>query len=128
MSLATFAYVIGIIELLVGIPLIVAPDKTMAWMKRTLDQDALLRSMGAVFLIMGFFVLKDNYSIGKDVAGLIRLVAWITVVKSFMLVWFPNYVRTMHERWSAVPAMRFLWGFLAVLVGVLFMYAGNMLG
>lgn len=127
MTLSTFAYIIGFLEILVGVPLIIAPDKTMSWLRKMLDEDALIRVTGAAFIIIGFFVLKDDYSVGTDVPGLIKLVAWITVIKSVIFCWFPQYGRRMHDRFAVIPALRFIWGFLAVIVGCLFFAAGNML-
>ena len=70
MSLSTFAYFVGVIELTVGIPYIVAPAKTLASLRRMMENEPLMQFVGVILVVIGFLVLKDNPNIGTDTAGL----------------------------------------------------------
>jgi len=126
MSLATFSYIIGVFELLIGIPALLHPDKTIKWVLHVLKSDVYVRTMGAVFLVLSVLVLLENAEIGSDVAGLIVLMAWITAVKSIGVCWWPAWWIGIAERMYAKPAFR-SFGVLAVGIGILFLMAGNAL-
>ena len=118
---------IGIVEILLGVPLIVAPDRTMKWMKKMMDDDAIVRLVGGMFVIVCVLILLEERQIGTDVAGLMRLVVWISLVKTLIMCWWPQYTRNVMNRFSAMPAFRYFMGFMATIIGVLFVLAGNAL-
>jgi uncharacterized membrane protein len=128
MTLATFAYIVGIIELLFGLPMLVSSKKAAAWIRKAFQDDVLIRVIGALFLVISVLVLlTEGTQIGTDVPGLIRLVAWLTVVKSLIFAWFPDVARDVRDKWLADSGMRTLWGLLATTIGVLFLLAGRAL-
>lgn len=127
MDLSTFAYIIGPLELLIGIPLLIKPDTAAKWVLDFVKNHTLMRVLGAVLTVIGVLVLADDYSIGSDAAGLLRLVAWIVLIKGVFLAWYPEKAGELSERHLSVPAMRFVAGFIAVIIGVLFMVAGKTL-
>lgn len=127
MTLSTFSYSVGLIELLVGVPMLLYADATIAWFLNAMKQDVLVRALGVVFLLLCFFVLKENASIGTDVAGLVRLFTWLGAIKSLLLVWFPERLLAVFARWLQHPAMRMSAGVLKCIAGVLFLLAGKAL-
>ena len=127
MSLVAFSYLIGIVEILLGVPLIVAPDKTMKWMKKMMADDAISRITGGLFVVASALVLFEERQIGTDVAGLMRLIVWITLVKTLVMCWWPQYNRNILNRFAVMPAFRYFFGFLATIAGFLFILAGNAL-
>ena len=127
MTLSTFAYFVGALELLIGIPFIVAPAKTLASLKRMMDDEPLMQFMGVLMVIIGFLVLKDNPNVGTDTAGLIRLLAWLVAIKGLAYTWYPAKMRSYADSWLQVPAVRTVGGFVALIIGVLCLKAGGSL-
>lgn len=127
MTLSTFSYTIGMIELLVGVPLLMYPDATIAWFLNAMKQDVLIRSLGVVFLLICFFVLKEDASIGTDIGGLVRLVAWLGALKSLILAWFPERLLAVSERWLQHRALRASAGVVKCIAGILFLLAASAL-
>jgi threonine/homoserine/homoserine lactone efflux protein len=75
MSLSSFAIILAMVELLIGLPLFVAPQKTTGWLVRLTQKDILYRLVGAVFLATCALALAENPSVDWSLAGLIRLLA-----------------------------------------------------
>ena len=127
MSLAVFSYIVGIVEILLGVPLIIAPDRTMKWMEKMIADDVIIRLVGGFFVVVCALLLMEDMQIGTDVAGLMRLVVWIVLAKCLILAWWPQYMRNILNRFSVMPAFCYFMGFLATIVGVIFILAGNIL-
>lgn len=126
MELSTFATIIGILELLVGIPLLVASAATSAFLLNLMRNDSFMRVMGAVSVMITVLVLQDGYQVGTDAAGLIRLVAWIGLIKGLSAAWFPGFLVGMSERVFSSVQMRPVFGVFAVAVGVLLLYGAQL--
>ena len=124
MELSTFSYMLGIIELLMGIPLLLCPGSAGQWMLKLTKDEVLLRVLGALFLVISFLALRKDFTIGTDIAGLIRLVAWVAAIKSLISCWFPQWHARRAERLLSIPVLPRLLGLLAVGFGVLFLMAG----
>ena len=127
MSLATFAYTLSVLELLVGIPMLIAPGKTIAWMKKLMQEDITLRVFSSLLVILGGLVLVENATIGADVPGLLRLLAWILVIKYVIMCWWPGHMRKKADYFFKKSGMVPFFGLAAVIVGVLLIMAGNSL-
>jgi hypothetical protein len=128
MSLATYATLIGVLEILIGVPLLLSPKKTMEWLKGVFDQEVLLRTISAFIAAMSVLVLLENYRIGTDVAGLVRLVAWIALIKHVSICWFPKHIVTMKDWFLRQTSMYPVWGLLVCMIGVMLIGAGRVLG
>lgn len=99
MDVATFALILGVYECLVGVPLLLFPRQTYQWLIHTQENnDALLRIVGAMFLIMGVLVLSGGARITGDVTGFVRLLAWITVIKCLGLCWIPHIMLGIQRK------------------------------
>lgn len=125
MEVATFALILGVYEVLVGVPLLLFPRETFRWLVRSQhDNDALLRVVGTLFLIMGVLVLSGGAKITADVTGFIRFLAWITVVKCLMICWCPAPLLEMQRcvaRWS--PGVQRIAGLFALGLGIFMLWA-----
>ena len=124
MTLSTFAFVLSAIELLLGIPLLLSPDKTGQWLLKLMRHDLLIRVVFAVFFTLACLVLVEGAAIGADVAGLMRLVAWLTALKCLLFCWYPRFNADLAERFLSIPAADRFGGAVAVAAGILFMMAG----
>lgn len=125
MDVATFALILGVYECLIGVPLLLFPRATYLWIVRTQENnDALIRIVGAMFLIMGLLVLTEGARITGDVAGFIRLLAWITVIKCLGLCWCPHVMIRVQQRFATIsPGVQRLFGVVALGLGVFMLWA-----
>lgn len=118
MSLATFCVIVGVYEILVGVPLVVKPAATASWFEDAMKNDPLLRLLGFFFLVISALVLVRGAAVGLDSAGLVRLLAWVSAFKCFLLCWWPQQVIAMKDwYWNRPQLMRVL-GVIATALGV----------
>lgn len=128
MSLASFALAISVIEFLLGIPLLLCPKAAGEWILRFKDEETSLRFMGTFLLIISVLVLVPNPSVGLDVAGLVRLAAWVTALKSLSICWGTKRYAAKLERFFSKPFLRRPIGLMQIVIGVLLAVAGVILG
>lgn len=115
---------LGLAELLVGIPLLISPTKTAYWFNELKRADMVMRLIGGLFLLASILVLSRGASIGRDVAGLVRLFAWIVAIKSLTICWWPSWHHNVGQRMFSMPWLRSVMGLVAIVWGVLFLLAG----
>jgi hypothetical protein len=82
--------------------------------------------MGVVVVMITVLVLQDGYQVGTDAAGLIRLVAWIGLIKGLSAAWFPSFLAGISESIFGSVQMRPVLGVVAVAVGVLLLYGAQL--
>ena len=128
MTLSTFALVLAVIEFLFGFPLLLFPKKTGRLLLDLTKADLLYRTIGALFLVLCVLVLAQGMSVGTDVPGLIRLVAWVGAIKCLIICWWPEKHALLAERMlsSAVFAQR-IFAVIALAAGVFFSLASTTL-
>ena len=127
MELSTFAYTIGIIELLVGLPLLFYTKQTVKWIDKVFKDDVTMRIMGVLMTVLGALVLIEGYEVDLDPEGLVRLIAWATMLKGLMYTWWPQTAAKMKKQWLKGDATLTLGGIAATVVGLLLLYAGSIL-
>ena len=127
MPLSTYCFVLGVVELLLGIPMLVFPEATIRWYDRITKDDATIRVVGGIFLVLCVLVLIEDPAIGTDVPGLIRLLAWLVALKSLVLSWFPHWQARVRRPILSKRPLRILAGVAATGFGVLFLLAGTKL-
>jgi hypothetical protein len=133
MSLSTFAYLLGALELVLGIPLLVAPAKTKQWFFKLKDDPVVLPLVGGLTFILCFVTLSSSFSagqglaVGLTVAGLVRLLAWLGMIKGLVICWCPSHYGRRVERIFSRPLLPRLLGAVALVLGVLLVLAGNWL-
>lgn len=124
MDTAPYCFVLGVIALLGGIPLLVAGAPTARWFQRLGDDAVMSRILGAGFLAPSALVLIENPSVGTDLAGLIRLLCWFVSVKSLMFCWRPSWHTHLRQRLFANTAWRLVSALAMIAWGVIFVAAG----
>ena len=122
MTLTTFAFIAGLCTLVVYIPMLVSGAKTSAFFLTLTKSDVYMRTAGLVGIILTAVVLRDGASIGTDAEGLIRLVAWLGLIKGILAAWWPSVIVGHCEVLCKNPAARPIWGIAGVCVGVLLLY------
>jgi uncharacterized protein YjeT (DUF2065 family) len=127
MALSTFSYVVSALEFLAAISLLASPAKSAEWFLKLKEDDKLLRLVGALFFVLGFLVLTRGVSIGAHVEGLVRLAAWLGVIKSLIICWFPRHFAGLVGWIFSRPVLLRPYGLIALAAGVLFLLAGRYL-
>ncbi len=124
MSLSTFAYTLGALELVLAFPLLVSPDKTKEWLFKLKDDAVVLPVVGGLVFILCFLTLTQGLAVGLTVPGLVRLVAWLGLVKGLVICWCPEHYGRRVEMVFSRPLLPRLLGVIALVLGVLFALAG----
>ncbi|MEE2857880.1 MAG: hypothetical protein VX949_10845 [Planctomycetota bacterium] len=113
---------VGTVQLLAGIPILVAPDRCDRWMASAYKEEVVIRSMGYLWLVAAVLVLFENARVGTDVEGLVRLAAWATAIKCLMLCWWPQQLMRIRVKIYGNRVTRWM-GFAACIMGSLFLAA-----
>ena len=98
MDLVTFCLIVAVCELAIGIPVLIYPERAEKWMQSLLDQELVMRLIGCLWLTVGVLVLFEDASVGIDVEGLVRLMAWATVIKCLIFSWWPMSIMDMRKK------------------------------
>jgi hypothetical protein len=128
MEIAAFAFLLGTVELLIGFPLVVFPEKTADWLLRVIKEPLLYRLVGAGFLLICVLAVAEEPRIGLSLDGFLRLMAWWGIVKCLIICWWPRAFLGLSERFLAGPFRQRLLGVLALAAGAFFFIAGILLG
>jgi hypothetical protein len=126
-DIAAYAFLVGTVELLIGFPLVIAPQKTADWLLRVTKEPLLYRLVGVGFLLICVLVVAEEPRIGLSLDGVIRLIAWWGIVKCLVICWWPMAFSRLSERFLAGPARQRMLGVLALAAGVFFFIAGSVL-
>ena len=118
MSLASFCVIVGVWEIVFGLPMLIRPAATIRWLRDTLEDHTTMRLIGFFFLVISVLVLSEGAQIGTDVLGLVRLFAWLTAGKCLLLCWWPRQFRRMTDLWFSNAAVVRCFGVLATAIGV----------
>lgn len=126
MQLSTFAFTIGILELLIGLPLVFYPKPTIKWVDKLFKEELSMRIIGVFMTILGALVLIDGYEVSAGPAGAIRLVAWLVFFKGILWAWWPQTAVHLKKKWAKNDALMTFGGVMATAIGVLLIYGGTM--
>lgn len=126
MELQTFAIITGLFMLLIALPLLIASDKTHAFVQEYMRNDLHLRCTGAVIVVIAALTLRQGYAIGTDPAGLIRIVAWIGLIKGFAAAWFPAHLVRLTHRVLDDAGMRPVLAIVAIAIGGILLYGSQL--
>jgi|GEM_PF-2756417 hypothetical protein len=120
MTLSTFAAVIAVLEFVIGLPLIIAPQNAADWILRHVRDDVAHRMTGMLMLCLSVSVLPHDHTVTSDLAGLIRLMALMTGIKGLVICWWSaRRVKILESVLSSTLRQRLL-GILALTVSGLF--------
>ena len=123
MELSTFAFILGILELSIGIPIVFAAKDATKILNKFFKDELHLRFSGALMIMIAASVLQDGYQIGSDVAGVLRTVAWLMALKGVFYLWWPDSLGSLRKQFLGSEAGVSFWGMVAVAVGLLLVYA-----
>ena len=118
MSIASFCVIVGVWEIVFGLPMLIRPAATIRWLRDTLEDHTTMRLIGFFFLVISVLVLSEGARIGTDILGLVRLFAWLTAGKCLLLCWWPRHFRRMTDLWFSNAAVVRCFGVLATAIGV----------
>lgn len=117
MPLLTFCIVLGVVELLFAMPPLVRPQRTAQWFLDLKKDSTIVRVVTALFLIIGVLVLTRDTSIGFDLAGLVRLFAWVICIKSLIICWWPQKHAYLADKFLTGSLTQYLVGVWPCRVG-----------
>ncbi len=118
MSIASFCVIVGVWEIVFGLPMLVRPAATIRWLRDTLGDHTTMRLIGFFFLVISVLVLSEGARVGGDGPGLVRLLAWVTGVKCLLICWWPRQFAGMTDRWFHNATVVRCGGLLATAIGV----------
>ncbi len=128
MSLSSFSLVVGVFCYVFGFPLVFCDEKHLAWRKKFLRDENMMRMIGMAFTMVAAITLRRQWVISGDGEGLVVAVAWFVFAKSLFMAWWPAKYSKMRKRYEEyffdTPAIQMFVGFLMVLTGALFTYLG----
>ncbi|HCI04255.1 MAG: hypothetical protein QF755_02115 [Candidatus Peribacteraceae bacterium] len=126
MELTTFAYIIGTLMFLVCLPMLVSPDKTVAFLKKVIEDDTSLRTWGGIYVVVSILVLKEGIEIGTDASGLFTLLAWAMFVKGLVIAWSPKSIKPMQMKVLNNKGALPVHAIIGVVLGVLCFYGAGL--
>ena len=131
MSLSSFSLILGVFFYVFGFPLVFLSQKYLVWQRKMLKDENAMRLVGTAFAMIGALTLRRQWQDGADGEGFVILVAWIVLLKSVFLAWWPSKFSALRERCedrlTDVPALQVFVGCMMVLLGALFTYLGLLL-
>lgn len=92
-----------------------------------MKNEAFARICGAIGVVIAALVLKDGYTVGKDVVGLLTLVVWIGLVKGVILSWYPGILTKQSNALLSNAGLRPIVAIAGLVVGVLVLYGATLL-
>lgn len=126
MELSTFAYIIGTLMFLVCLPMLVSPAKTVAYLKKVIEDDTSLRTWGGIYVVVSVLVLKEGVEIGTDASGLFRLLAWAMFIKGLVIAWSPKSIKPMQMKVLNNKGALPVHAIIGIVVGVLCFYGAGL--
>ena len=131
MSLSSFSLVLGVFFYVFGFPLVFLSEKYLRWQRKILKDENAMRLIGTGLAMISSVTLRRQWRIGLDGEGFVIFVAWIVLLKSLFLAWWPSRFATLRERLedrlTDIPALQVFVGCMMVLLGALFTYFGVVL-
>ena len=131
MSLSSFALVLSVFFYVFGFPLVFCDENYAVWRKKILKDGNMVRIIGMAFTMIAAVTLRQQWKVTYDGEGLVVLFAWVTLLKSIFMAWWPKYYEGfrsyVEDEYLAIPAVSVIAGFLMVLLGAIFLYFGILL-
>jgi len=80
------------------IPAILYPKKWQKVMKKALKEESLVRLSAFVTFIISFLFLSVHWKFNGGWFMIIPIIGWLTLLKGFMLLWFPGSIYKMAKK------------------------------
>jgi hypothetical protein len=127
MTLASFSIAAGLLCYLFGFPMIFAEDQAIAWRRKLLKDEVVVRLLGAFLAVIAGMALRTQWMVTADGEGIIVFIAWIQLIKGAYLAWWPNKYAELiawdEEKFHA-PVWQVLHGILMIFAGAFLTYLG----
>lgn len=127
MEILTFANSIGILDILIGLPLLLYPKQSRKWLDHLCKEEQLIRIIGALMAMYAGGILLGGYYVDLTPVGLLQLVAWLVFLKGLTWAWFPGFVQQMKKKWLKSDTILTISGLAATAIGSLLVYAGSVM-
>lgn len=111
---------------LFALPLLVSSEKTYAFVQEMMRNELHLRCMGAVIVVIAALTLRQGYAVGTDPAGLLRIVAWIGLIKGVTAAWYPHLLVKMTHRVLDDEGMRPVLAVIAIAISGILLYGSKL--
>lgn len=122
MDYSTFAFVIGIILILEGIPLSFATAKAEKWINAFMKDDIHPRVAGVLMVIIAALFLREGYEISADFEGIVRFLGWIVALKGVLYTWWPEDINSFRKSFFKNQSTLALSGMVAAALGIVLVY------
>jgi hypothetical protein len=131
MSLAVFSLTLGVFCYAAGFPMVMNDRKHIAWRKKLLSDDNVIRALSVALAVIALATLKMQWEVTPDGEGVMVFLAWLLLLESAFMLLFPSRYGAMKLQAMKVlmpnDATQSFFGFVAILVGALLTYMGLML-
>jgi hypothetical protein len=98
MDLITFAIIVALMELVVGLSLLLSPVRAMDRVCEILDNPALQSVIMYGFLTVSVSATFRDGEFEWKLRGVITCIALLTSVKALLYIWFPQKMASTHRR------------------------------
>ena len=126
MELSTFAFIIGVIELVAGISFLLNGKETKKFFIELLRNEQFTRLCGIFLLVVCGLVLRDGFMVDNSVPGLLRLLAWLGFIKGVLYTWWPDHLSDMAETILDNVSLRPLISFVGIGLGAVLLWASTL--
>lgn len=117
MSLSAFCVLLGLWELIIGLPLALRPAATGGWLEELLEQEHWLRLACFLFLAASVLTLWSAPPLESSAQGVVQVLAWLTAGKCLFGCWWPRRLAALSTGWRRSPGRMRLLGILATGLG-----------
>ena len=104
MKASTFAIVVGATVAAIAPIGVVNPSGYVASLANLLGQSSLVHTIAVALLAMGTLVLLQPVASRSPSQRLVRAVAWLSVIKSLLMLWAPALVESVTDWMTTLPA------------------------
>lgn len=118
------AQVLGIIFLIVGISILINRANMRAVITDFIDHPAFLVIVGFLNVVMGALIVASHNIWQPNWAVLITIVGWLLLIRGFVLLAFPSFVRARLTRVSAKETPIYVGATVFLILGLIFCYFG----
>ncbi|MBT4012840.1 MAG: hypothetical protein HN617_11710 [Planctomycetaceae bacterium] len=98
MDLITFAIVVASMEFVVGLALLLSPERALDRVLEVLDNQALLSVIMFGFLILSVSAVVRDREFEWGLRGVITWIALLTITKALLYIWFPKRMEPLQRR------------------------------
>lgn len=116
------AQVLGIVFLVGGLNAVFWRKSMSAAIEGVSGSPALFWVWGFINLLFGAAIVALHGGWPSDWSVIITIIGWAGVLKGALLMFFPDFSKSLYRK-SNTPAIIMLGGIVAILLGIVFLYA-----